>query len=542
MNEVVALESLSNLARGIWRYRWPAMLAAWCIVLVGWPVAYLVSQPSFTAKAQVYIDTKSVLSPVLKGLTLPTNPSVQIGLMMRQLTARPNLERVIAEVGLDGDESDSTPSDIILETLRGSIVLTAERTGSDTELTNFYSISYTSRDHEVATAVVQSLISAFAENTRAQVRADTDQAIRYLDNQIRARRAQIDDVERRLRDFQQHNLTALTLISGSAGYFEQLAAAQDQLRNVEIDIQKAKSRRAVLQAEIASTPTRIRVVGDDGMPMRTAQEQRLADLRDELDQSVLKYTESYPALRKLRERIANLETEIARSPDPASTQANVLYDQLQLRMTDLVGTLAELEIQHDHYDQRVKRLQDQISTLPAIEADLNRLRDEHAKTVEGYQALIARRQMIDIGRNLSEEKGDARLGEDFEFRVIEPPSVPVDSTLLAVWHKRLALAAGVLAVGLAGGIALAFGLVRLRPPIFGQRALGEITRLPVYGVISQVKTLRWSWRFRLDLIFFVIACLLLGVTAAYVVFVQHELTYSITSKQAEAAESEKAPA
>ncbi len=542
MNEAVGLEPLTAIARGMWRYRWYAVAALWFIILVGWPLAYVFTKPVFTAKAQIYIDTQSILSPVLKGLTLPTNPSEQLGLMSRQLLAGPNLERVVAQTGLDGQgarttegvNSEASPgpaqSDIVLEGLRKSISLTAERTSSESGYTNFYSITYSNRDPVLAEKVVQALIDAFAENTLAQIKQDAEQAIVYLDGQIAARKEQIMRAERRLREFQRTHVGAL--VSGSEGYFKRLSSAREELQGVDLEIRQTSSRLLALQRQLDATPPRVRAVARDGTPIPSSAEQRLLELTRELDLALLKYTESHPEIGKLRNNIAQAQAEMRRGPGSAPAMVNPLYEQLQLWASETEATLAELRTKKELYTLRAEDLRAQMETLPQIEDDLRRLSDESNKITETYQALITRRQAIENSRKLSEDESEAGFNEDLKFRVIEPPSVPVDSSLLALWKRRLMLAAAVLGAGFAGGAALSYLLLKLRPPVFSQRELGEMMGLPVHGVISQVTTPAWRLRQRLDALAFVLCALLAFAAAAASIHIQHGLTYSDSNVQA----------
>ena len=82
MNE--SIEQLITLLRGTWEHRWTAMLVAWLAAMGGW--VWVGMQPDrFEANTRVYIDTDSVLRPLLKGLTVETDVEQRLQLMTRTL-------------------------------------------------------------------------------------------------------------------------------------------------------------------------------------------------------------------------------------------------------------------------------------------------------------------------------------------------------------------------------------------------------------------------------------------------------------------------
>ena len=53
------LEALLTELKSLWRFRWPAAIAAWSIALIGW-VVVLVMPPSFEAQARDMIKRANV--------------------------------------------------------------------------------------------------------------------------------------------------------------------------------------------------------------------------------------------------------------------------------------------------------------------------------------------------------------------------------------------------------------------------------------------------------------------------------------------------
>ncbi len=87
-------------ARALWRRRWYAVLVAWLFCLVGW--AYVATLPNiFQAKTRIYVDTDSMLRPLMRGIAVDPNVLSVVDVMQRTLLSRPNLQKVIHMADLD---------------------------------------------------------------------------------------------------------------------------------------------------------------------------------------------------------------------------------------------------------------------------------------------------------------------------------------------------------------------------------------------------------------------------------------------------------
>src|SRR5512147_1880318 len=98
MNEL--LQQVLTYLRGMWQRRWIGLAAAWIAAIVGVAVVYRIPE-RFEASARVYVDTESLLKPLLAGLTIQPNVDQQVLLMSRTLISRPNVEKLVRMADLD---------------------------------------------------------------------------------------------------------------------------------------------------------------------------------------------------------------------------------------------------------------------------------------------------------------------------------------------------------------------------------------------------------------------------------------------------------
>src|SRR3954468_18755600 len=106
--------------KGIWHYRWHALLATWLIALAGWIKVYSLPD-EYQSTARVFVDTQSVLKPLLSGMTSVPNVGQQVAIMSRTLLSRPNVERVMRTVDLDLNAKTARDKELLLDELMSKI-------------------------------------------------------------------------------------------------------------------------------------------------------------------------------------------------------------------------------------------------------------------------------------------------------------------------------------------------------------------------------------------------------------------------------------
>jgi uncharacterized protein involved in exopolysaccharide biosynthesis len=97
MQELLA--QLLLVLRGAWRYRWPALALTWVLALAGWIIVATIPD-QFEARTRVYVDTQTLLKPLLEGIAVNRDIGSQVESMQATMKSRANLERVARESDL----------------------------------------------------------------------------------------------------------------------------------------------------------------------------------------------------------------------------------------------------------------------------------------------------------------------------------------------------------------------------------------------------------------------------------------------------------
>src|SRR4029079_16881756 len=98
MNNVV--QQVKDALRGMWQGRWLGLAVAWVAAIAG--ITYVFVTPDrYEASALVYVDTESMLRPLLAGLTVQPNVEQEVTLLSRTLISRPNLQKLVRMTDMD---------------------------------------------------------------------------------------------------------------------------------------------------------------------------------------------------------------------------------------------------------------------------------------------------------------------------------------------------------------------------------------------------------------------------------------------------------
>jgi polysaccharide chain length determinant protein (PEP-CTERM system associated) len=467
-------------ARNSWRFRWHAITCAWVLAIIG--CTYVLVQPDvYEARARVFVDTDSVIKPLLSGLTVDTNVQSRVAMMSQVLMSRPNLEKVARHTDLYLRAPTQEAFARMVDLLPSQIAL--EAGGHD----NTYTLRYSDTDPAMAQRIVQTLLDAFVEDTLGVKRADTNTAQEFLEQQIREYEARLREAEDRLAKFKKDNVG---LLPGETGdYYTRLQAAEAKLLELRSQYRLVEERRIELTKQLDGEVPTFGLFEESSAAGST--DGRVAEYRRQLDQLLLQYTDKHPKVIALKETIANLEAQSAadsgkkrtggaplpKNPQEAMARAldiNPVYQNLRVGLSKTQVELAELREQIAEYQGKVGSLRAKVDTIPQIEAELTRLNRDYEVNRAQHQQLL---QRLESAR-LSEEAEAST--ENVKFRIIEPAALP----LIPIAPNRGLLMTAALLIALGAGVALAVALGQLKPVFLSRAMLKDITGLPVLGTIS----------------------------------------------------------
>jgi polysaccharide chain length determinant protein (PEP-CTERM system associated) len=463
MAEITAL--ILNFLKALGKYRWHAVSIAWLVALIGWAVVLRLPN-QYETSARVYVDTQSILKPLLSGMTTLPNLDQQVMFMRQTLISRPNIEKVMRDTDLDVKATSTAEKEKMVDDLMAKIKI------AGTERDDIYTISYTSTDAKLGKDVVQSLLAIFVEGSFGNKKQDSDKAVQFIDDQIKSYEAKLAAAENALKEFKVKNMGLLPREGGD--WSARVAAANDALSQARLELAEAEQSRNAIRRRMSGGAEG----GSAGGMVDPETESRLAAAQKNLDTLRLQYTEEHPdiiATKRLVEQLqARKKEEMKKGrPDPGIA-ASPMMQQLSVSLSDAESRVAALRARVNEYSTRVTTLRSQSVTAPEIEAQLVQLNRDYQVNRENYQKLVERREQAKLS-------GDLTSATDMlSFRTIEPPTAATKPS----GPNRLALFSGVFVFALVAGLVGAFMLSQVRPTFLNHATLREVTGVPVLGSIN----------------------------------------------------------
>jgi polysaccharide chain length determinant protein (PEP-CTERM system associated) len=466
-------------ARGVVRHRRLALVVAFVVALLS-AAAVTARADRYEARARVYVDTQTVLKPLMAGLTFQPDLDQQVRMLARTLISRPNVERLVDMPELQGPAAEKGDREQDVSQLMAQIKLESAAAGE-----NIYDISYrgTSPDH--AKRLVAATLEMFVNARSGSKKRDSEDAGKFIEDQIRTYEAKLIEAENRVKEFKMRNF-GLSGVS-DRDYFSRVSALSEGVDKLRTELASAERSRDAYRRELA--------LEDPQLPVEPAPrtagpvpevEARLAAQKKQLDDLLGRYTEDHPDVIGARRIIAQLEIEAGerrqaedreqagRSGKPGTAATSPVYQKLRISSAESEARVAALRSQLSAQQGQLEETRALAGRAPQVEAELAQLNRDYDVIRKNYDQMVARRESASLGVKLDQS---AQLAE---FRVVEPPRVSPRPVRPARWHLALAAMAASLLAGV-GAALLAEGL---RPTFDEARALRRFSGRSVVGTVS----------------------------------------------------------
>lgn len=489
------------IAKRSWKYRWPGLVVAWLVGIAG-TVFVMMMPDRYEASARIYVDTESILKPLMSGLAIQPNIEQQVVMLSRTLISRPNVEKLIRMADLDLKNQSKAQQEALIENVIKN--LSIQSTARD----NLYTLAYRDSDKESAKRVVQSFVSIFVESSLGSNRKDSATASTFINEQIKNYEAKLEEAEGRLKEFRLRNLQNMDADGkDSASRLREMSA---ELERARLEYREAVNGRDAAKQQLEAErkgvmSTTQSLLQESSLNLSTPElDARLDAQRRNLDSLLQRYTEQHPDVISARKSIADIEDEkrlkmkeLRKSAlaSPSATGLNsgsATAQEMSRLLASAEVQVATLRARVDEYSARYGKALASVRTAPQLEAEAAQLNRDYAIHKKNYEELVSRRESASMSGELDLAAGVV------DFRLIDPPRVSPKP----VAPNRLLLLAGVMGAAFAAGLATAFLVSQLRPVFHDELELRSRIDLPILGVVTRLTSAADIKHKRKDLIRF----------------------------------------
>lgn len=429
----------------------------------------------------IYVDTDTMMGPLLKGLTVSTDPQQQVSVMLNTLLARPNLEQVVHLTNPQSGSLSSADMAKQVERLQEDISIKPLSTK------NLFELSYTDKDPDRGLNVSQTLLSIFVDSNIGNKRHDLEGAQSFLDTKVAEYETLVRQAEQRRTAFRQANLDVLS---------DTIAPdkARAQVDAAKLELGGAQARLSSLRAQLASVPKIIFIDGPGPLILSSSAGntpttgrggslfQRLAEAKQNLLELKSKYTDDYPDVQAAKRQISQLQSELASTPAPGSQGSgnqsipNPVYIQTQSKLSDAMTEVALMSQRVKDAENALTNAKKLSSSAIEINAQFANLDRDYDLVHKTYQDLLARRESAKLSQSVNDEQSSITV------RIVQPPK----KAPFPVAPNRPLLNSIVILVGLAAGIATAIVLSINAGRFFAKEQLASEFDYPIIGVVGRL--------------------------------------------------------
>jgi polysaccharide biosynthesis transport protein len=449
------------------RFWWVTIPLFVCWVLV-WGLSWRLP-PLYQSEALILVEQQKVPENyVVANVTVSLQDRLQS--MTQQILSRTRLQTTIDRFHLYSKPTGffrfSKWQDPIEEMRKDIKIDLVASPGHQGELTAF-KIQYSAASPEIAQQVNSELTSLFIdENLKAQQQL-SESTTAFLDSQLADARGKLEEQEAKVRAFKATHFGNLP--SQMQSNVQILTGLQTQLDATQRDLDGARQQRLYLdslQKQYQSEETS-QGGGDSAGTSPEALDKELTVLRLRLANALSQYTEDYPDVITLKDKIAKteklkkqIEDEIASNQKTAKDTkvvepgaANTMTGSTPATM-QIQSQLQANQLQIQNFEQRQKNIESQISDYqarlnltPQTEQELADISRGYDESMSNYNSLLQKQMQSQLATSLEQRQ----QGE--QFRILDPPSLPIKPT--SPNHLMIS------AIGLILGAALGMGLAAL---------------------------------------------------------------------------------
>jgi succinoglycan biosynthesis transport protein ExoP len=481
------------------RRRWYIILpvfACWAIACAG---SWLVPS-TFQSDALILVEQQKVPEQyVVPNVTVSLQDRLQS--MTQQILSRTRLESVIDRFQLYQTRQGTAfiPTADSVEQMRKDIKIDlVEAPDRPGQLTAF-KIRYSAGTPQLAQQVNSELTSLFIEENLKSQQELSESTTAFLQSQLEDARTKLEEQEAKVRAFKATHFGNLPsqmesnvqILSGLQGQLQSAQHALDGANQQKLYLESLQQQYQSIQTSLGN--------GDSTATSPDTLDKDLTDLRRQLQEARLRYTEDYPDVVQLKDKIAKMEklkrdinAEIAASAKPAKTTSDVdpaaavsVEHGSTSPMMQIQSQLKANNLEIQNYQQRQKQIESDITAYqarlnltPETEQELADISRGYEESKTNYNSLLQKQNDSQLATNLEQRQ----QGE--QFRILDPPSLPTRPS--APNHLLISLAG--LMVGFAAGIGLTAFLEMTDVRVRQEKDLEDVVPIKVLIGIPHLDT------------------------------------------------------
>jgi len=386
-------------------------------------ILYAYSSPKLYRASTLILITPQKVPEAFVRPTVTSTVGERLQSIGQEIMSRTRLEQIISELGLYREEARSSSLEGIVELMRKDIQIEIRREG-------YFRISYIGKDPMVVAMVTNKLASLFIEENLKLREQQAQGTSDFLSTELEATKAKLEEQEKMVARFKRQFMGELPeQRDANLRILEQL---QLQYQRVSDSIRAAQDRKLFIQKQLSDL--KFEVASEDSakgksslVGRKSSQEIQLEQLRNQLFDIQMKYTEKHPDNLIVRKKIAELEVEIEKAKlekegglkiEEKTLSIDPRYNEIEDRLMLTEREIERLKEEDARIRAQMAKYSERVEKTFGRELEIANLTRDYQNAKETYQSLLRKSQEAQQAENLERrQKGE-------QFKVIDSAQTP----------------------------------------------------------------------------------------------------------------------
>ena len=401
--------------------------------------AYSFTLPKkYSADTTVFIE-KNVIDNLVKGIAVSPDINDRIRVLRYAILSRDLVIKTLEEVGSEIFTEPVAEQQAYVSKLKDRVNLRIR--GKE-----LFTLSLIDKDPVFAQNFVNTLVGTYVEENISAKREETYGANRFLDEQIEIFKGKLEAAEDKIIDFRKKNGIYFSVDEKST--LANIRELESQIEAIELNQDTLLAKKRQIQSQLDSLPETIDMVSE------SAEGNRLAQMESRLNNLLLKYTDNYPEVIRLKseidalkKRLTTPDIEVSQPERTRLTSLNPLHQDLQGQIFKLDAELSSLGARKLNLQKTITKRESELREVPTARKELGILVQERDSIRNVYDELLGRMSQSEVSKQMEISNKAAT------FRIVDAavlPEVPVSPNMI----KMLLLA-------IAGGLGSGIGVIYL---------------------------------------------------------------------------------
>jgi polysaccharide chain length determinant protein (PEP-CTERM system associated) len=453
-------------------------ISLFCLSVIVWGSYFIPKQ--YEAKTTVFVE-KNIINSLVKNITIATSIEDRLRVISYTMTSRSVLLRVIDELDLVANKDNSAETENLVVSLqsRTQVRMTSNSGGSGTD---WFSVTFRDSNPKIARDYVNTLVRIYVEENLSAKKEETYEANKFLTDQRKFFKEKLDIADEKITDFRRSK--GVFIAVDERTIIGEIKIAEENLETIKSQKMELEARKNLTERQLREEkPYTVAMFGRT----RGDSSDRLLMLQNKLNELLVKFTENYPEVIRVKAEIESMKMNIQNKPvvseepqgsETEMTTLNPLHQRLKEELAKLDTDLAALSAKERRIRELIELKKVYLRDIPEekkILGDFERERDSYKKIDE---ELVLKLGQSEVSKQMEiQDKAET-------FRIVDPailPRLPISP------NRVLIIFFGIFAsIGAGGGMILLF--YHMDPSVKSINELKTIISIPVLAVIAQIVT------------------------------------------------------